>query len=264
MRNIILFLIILSFISCSENNDSTIAFLNEGIEQSNDFISMQNGSIYTGFAMGMEETPKLVNPWNNKAESIHVKHDFIEKTIDTIKLQLKSGLSTKLKEKELYEAISKYHKLLQKMVLDSALVQMINNQLGEIKQNNLSIENLKLLSTKILVPTYYTLQYLFEKIYIKKFRISKKHLVIVPLKRHLKQGDYYSVKISLCGLDTTLSPVVLVRKDTLKVINGIAKYKSPPNESVGVKKLNGRIEYKRTDGTILAYPFNVSYKVIKK
>lgn len=264
MRILILFLIISFSIACNTSHDQTIAFLDQGIQQSKEYILRQNSMIYTEFAKAKEENPKRVIPWKNKADSIHEKYKLIEAIVDTLKSQLKAEESTKFKEDELNKAVSGYHDLLQNLITDSAAVQLINNQFIKITKNDISEAGLNLLLNKISISTHYALKYLYGQIYIKEFRLNKLYPVVIPDKTLLKPDEYYKAEIFLSAIDTTINPIIIVNKDTLEVINGIAIYKSQPNEELGIKELKGHIEYKRADGITSNFPFTISYKVINQ
>ncbi len=262
MRSLILLFIILFSFSCNENNEKTIEFLDKGVEQGNYFIEKQNNVIFTEFARGIEENPGFVRKWKNKSDSIYNKYMKLDEEIYFIKSQLDSNLSVQNQKGELFDAVSEYHKLLKSIIPDS-LAHRIFKLKDVLKQSDLSIVNLTLLINKISISTHHTLRYLVHNIEHNYIKANKMCAVVTPEKRFLKPGDIYKAEIRWLTLDTTIQPIVIVENDTLKVLNGIAKYKSPPNESIGKKTLSGRIEYKAYDGGILNFPFVISYKVIK-
>ncbi len=263
MRSLILSFIILFSISCNKNNDKTIAFLDEGIKKSNQFIIRQNERIYTEFAKAEQENPKFVEKWKNKVDSIKIEYDKLAISIDSIKSQLEKGKKPKFGKEELNFAVSDYYQLLKAFAEDSASNNVINTFEKLVYGNNLSNVNLNLLQNNISVSTYYALQYLFYKIYFAPIRLNKIYPIIIPQKRYLKYGEYYTAEVYLSAIDTTQHPLIFVENDTLVVTNGIANYLVTNNEDLGTKKFNGRIEFEYYPESKLVLPFNVTYKVIK-
>ena len=89
--------------------------------------------------------------------------------------------------------------------------------------------------------------------------------VVLPTSNYVLAGNSYEAKIFLTAVDATVTPDVYVGSTKLPFdpkINA-SVYKFITSNVEGKNKFNGRIDYKKQDGTIISLPFESEYEVAK-
>ncbi len=88
--------------------------------------------------------------------------------------------------------------------------------------------------------------------------------VVLPTSNYVLAGNAYEARIFLTAVDATVIPDVFIGSSKLpfdpKINASVYKFITS-NE--GKNKFNGRIDYKKQDGTIISLPFESEYEVAK-
>ena len=88
--------------------------------------------------------------------------------------------------------------------------------------------------------------------------------VVLPTSNYVLAGNAYEAKIFLSAVDATVTPDVYVGSSKLpfdpKINASVYKFITSND---GKNKFNGRIDYRKQDGTIISLPFESEYEVAK-
>ncbi len=108
------------------------------------------------------------------------------------------------------------------------------------------------------------INYFYTKIDASSFKFNSLKAQVIPKSSYILQGDTYEAKVFISAIDTTAVPEILVNGNKLPII---------PGENAGLYKVTagtegtvtwkGFINFKSPNGSIVQYPFEQQYEVVK-
>jgi hypothetical protein len=225
-----LYILLLFLFACHSNDDKTIAFLNEGIENCDSVINIENGRYYVNFEMYIRERPEKVKPFKNNADKIKQISDKISKTIELIKSEFQNkGKQSQNKDlkMDLSVLVIKYKILIDSLFpKDSVVQKRLKTNFNFEKQDfkYLSSNELIFLENKIINLNYIVLSYFLKKIEYSSFRYPVKKTVVVPRTKYLYFNEIYQANLYLVRTDTLPDCVLKIDGKIFSSGHGIVSY----------------------------------------
>jgi hypothetical protein len=270
--NKFILILFLFCLACHANNDSNIAFLDEGIKRCNSQIENINDCYYTDAEEFIKE-----NPGKNKVHKINVDkiHLSSRKLFDAIEFRKaeinKTNINDSINQPEkidLLNSVTDYKNLLDSLFPKDSIIQNKIREFLNINKSDLKkyqAAELNLLINKIQIINHIALKYFARKMDGPKYNPHKKEIAVIPKNRYLHYKDIYEAELYLISYDTAANVRVTLENKNLKIINGKAFYSDTINSIPDIIKKQGVLRfYDYFTEFSYDFPFTLTYQIKAK
>lgn len=261
MKYIIL-LVLLSVLGC-HSEDTTMEYLNNGVNLSIDWLNDMNSVTLAKFEAAMHENPQATKKYKDIADKTATRSKVLHSEIDSLQYKLTLNLEVQDKTLKLKKEINEYKEFIDSIAeKDTLLTKSIDKIILNFEE--VTFDHLVLLKNKITLLEKYVLDRQYQKIGGVSYIFNKMKVGISYEKSNLRTDEYLNTDLRLLEYDSTFKFSVIIDGNAFNSMNGIVNYKDTSNQSTGDVNKKGTLVWesyntKRQFTDLLS----IKYKILK-
>lgn len=271
MKKIITILLLLLIFSCKEGQNSTLDYLNAGLDLSTESIINFSNDEKNKISAHSYESDLKKNKYKQSFDKTNFKTQQIQDLLYEITA---SEEKPKSKDIDLKDYSKKLHQELHSYVnfIDS-LVQADTIELPNYisdrsfilnQDNQFSKYEIELIKSKIGIMTYHIFKHYSRRIIIPYYKLNKLKIAVFPKSTLLKTGELYEAEIRFFAYDSLAQFEAIIENKHVQSKNGMAFYIDSSFNNAGDIHKTGTLKIKDPyDEYYRDYPFTINYKIIK-